>query len=1138
MNKHLIRVLQSSKKALLGINIPQKTHSRIFIVMRFSFLFFFISIWGATAASSYSQVTKLNLDINGTVLEALKAIEGQSEFTFVYKLNEVNLNEKVSIDLENKTIAEVLDVLLRNKSLGYKITDRHIVLFKKEEVKQQSQPTTIVTGTIVDDFGEPVIGANVLVKDQAGIGTTTDMNGKFSLDLKDIKSPVLVISFIGYTTQEVVVGNKTTLNITLKEDSKALEEVVVIGYGTNSKRNLTSAVSTVDAGKMKNVPVANITDALAGRAAGLIVTQAGGGLGKKSTVSIRGGGEPIVVIDGFVSKYEDFVNLNTDDIESLSVLKDAAAAAVYGARAGDGVLVVKTKGGLKGLRVDYSFNQSWSEPTYLEKKLDSYERATFDNTVRDLYGLERRWTDEELEKYRTGSDPYNYPNVDWQKVMLRNFAPESKHSLAVRGGSEFNKYYVSFQAYDQGSMYKGSAENYKRYNIRMNETSEFKDLGLTLNFGLDGYISNMKTPRSQYSTGYWATWSHIQNKSPMELAYNPDGQIYIGYDNPLAEISPESGYYKSDTKMITGIFNADWKVKGVEGLKLKVGGNYRFGMWDTKSWIKTAPQYDLEGNKGPDYPVSLQYANYNYRQWTMQYFADYSRSFLDETHNVSATIGYEQSYSFDRDFSALRKNYIFMIDQLKAGPSDSMENSGREFEAGRAGLVARASYNYKKKYYIEGSMRHDGSDLFPKDRRWGNFFAGSLAWAVSEESFFQPLKDRNILNFFKLRTSYGQTGLDSGVGPFSYLTSYGLNERGYVLDGKLVPTFSEGALISDDITWYTRNTFDIGFDFNSLGERLAGSFDYFYMKTTGYLTSPSNVNYADPLGLALPKVKSNGEHRRAGYEFNLSWKDHFGDFNYEVGANFTYFDQLVSSAWDEDLASQKNPYKRSVQQTGNWGNGYTNLGYYQNSDQTLNLPRRDGSSNLVAGDIIYKDMNGDGFIDDNDQWRIGKNSFPRGNYGIYANLSYKGFSANILFQGATSRDMYLDDVVRGQSTGGYTMVYPYQLDYWMPDNTDAKYPRIAMNSNVNGNNNYVTSDYWLVNGRYIRLKSLQFAYDFRTKLLKNVKWLYKCQLVLSGQNLFTISPATKYGFDPENGSTNNYDYPVQRVYAVSVNLGF
>ncbi len=1132
-------MFHGAKSSMNEENISPKTRNPILKITKLALLFLFVCIWEATASLSYSQVTKLNLEVNGTILQVLKSIENQSEFTFVYKLDEVNLDENVSVDMKNKSINEVLDALLRDKSLGYRITDRHIVLFKKEEVKQQAQQNnTVVTGTIVDDFGEPVIGANVLVKGETGVGTTTDMRGKFSLDLKDIKAPVLVISFIGYTTQEVVVGGKTTLNITLKEDSKALEEVVVIGYGTNSKRNLTSAVSTVDAEKIKNVPVPNITDALAGRAAGLIVTQAGGGLGKKSTVSIRGGGTPLVVIDGFVSPYEDFVNLNSDDIESMSVLKDAAAAAVYGARSGDGVLVVKTKGGLKGLRVDYSFNQSWSEPTYLEEKLNSFERASFDNTVRDMYGLERRWTDEELEKYRTGSDPYNYPNVDWQKVMLRNFAPESKHSLAVRGGSEFNKYYVSFQAYDQGSMYKGSAEDYKRYNLRMNETSEFKDMGLTLNFGLDGYIENMKTPRSQYSTGYWATWSHIQNKSPMELDRNKDGQIYIGYDNPLAEISSESGYYKSDVKMITGLFNAEWKVLGVEGLKLKVSGNYRFGMFDSKNWIKTAPQYDLEGNKGPDYPVSLSYNTGSYRQWTMQYFADYNRSFLDETHNVSATIGYEQNYSFYRGFNALRKNYIFMIDQLGAGPSDTMENGGSESEAGRAGLVARASYNYKKKYYIEGSMRHDGSDLFPKGSRWGNFYAGSLAWAVSEESFFQPLKDRNILNFFKLRASYGETGLDSGVGAFSYLTSYGLTERGYVIDGKIVPTFSEGALISDDITWYTRSTFDIGFDFNTLGERLAGSFDYFYMKTTGYLTSPSNVDYTDPLGLSLPKVKSNGEHRRAGYEFNLSWKDHFGDFNYEVGANFTYFDQLVSRAWEEDLASQKNPYKRSVQQTGYWGSGYTNLGYYKNSDQAMNMPRRDGSTNLVAGDIIYKDMNGDGIIDDNDQWRIGKNNFPRGNYGVYANLSYKGFSANILFQGATSRDMYLDDVVRGQSTGGYTMVYPYQLDYWMPDNTNAKYPRIAMNSNVNGNNNYVTSDYWLVNGRYIRLKSLQFAYDFRAKLLKNVKWLYKCQVVLSGQNLFTISPATKYGFDPENGSTNNYDYPVQRVYSVSLNLGF
>ena len=704
---------------------------------------------------------------------------------------------------------------------------------------------------------------------------------------------------------------------------------------------------------MKNVPVSNVTDALAGRAAGLIVTQAGGGIGKKSTISIRGGGQPLVVIDGFVSEYDDFVNLNSDDIESMSVLKDAAAAAVYGARAGDGVLVIKTKNGLKGLRVDYSFNQSWAEPTFLEKKLDSYQRALMDNTVRDLYNLEPRWTEEEVEKYRTGSDPYNYPNVDWQKLMLRNFTPDSRHSLAVRGGSDINKFYVSFQAYDQSSMYKADTEWFKRYNARINEVSDFKDLGLKLTFGVDAYINTQQSPRSTYSDGYGYTWGHIQNKSPMELAVNQNGQYYVGPDNPMVEVSPESGYSKWDYKMFMGLFNAEWSVKGVEGLKLKVGGNYRYFMSDSKLWNKTAPQYDLNGVKGPDATVSLTYNTGSARMWTTQYFADYNRSFLDETHNVSATLGFEQTYSFYRGFNALRKNYIFMIDQIGAGPSDSMENGGSESEFGRAGLVARASYNYKKKYFVEGSLRHDGSDLFPKDRRWGNFYAGSLAWAISEESFFQPLKDRNILNYFKVRATYGETGLDNGVGSFSYLTSYNLAERGYVLGGSIVPTFSEGNLISPDITWYTRSTFDIGFDFNSLGERLAGSFDYFYMKTTGYLTSPSNVNYTDPLGLSLPKVKSDGEHRRAGYEFALSWKDHVGDFNYEVGANFTYFDQLVSTAWDEDLASLKNPYKRLVQQKGFYTNGYTNLGYYQNSDQVLNSPRLESSSNLVAGDIQY-----------------------------------------------------------------------------------------------------------------------------------------------------------------------------------------
>jgi hypothetical protein len=361
-----------------------------------------------------------------------------------------------------------------------------------------------------------------------------------------------------------------------------------------------------------------------------------------------------------------------------------------------------------------------------------------------------------------------------------------------------------------------------------------------------------------------------------------------------------------------------------------------------------------------------------------------------------------------------------------------------------------------------------------------------------------------------------------------------------VIGGGIVPTFSEGSLISDAITWYSRNTFNVALDFNTLGERLGGTVEYFYMKTKGYLTSPSSVYYTDPLGVSLPNVKSDGEHRREGIEFNLSWKDRAGDLEYEVGGNFTYFDQLVAVAWEEDITSQKNPYRRAVQQQGYYGLGLHNLGYYANSDDVMYSPRRESSYDLMAGDIKYEDTNGDGRIDDSDQRRIGKNGFPRGNYGIFANLKYKGIFANILFQGATSRDRELGDIVRGNAAGGtyYTVYYPYQLDQWMPDNRDALYPRPSMSASVNGSNNYQTSDFWLVNGRYIRLKSLQVGYDFRAKLLRDVKWIYKMEVVLSGQNLFTLSPVTKYGMDPESGGMNNYDYPLERTWSVSVNVGF
>ena len=436
-------------------------------------------------------------------------------------------------------------------------------------------------------------------------------------------------------------------------------------------------------------------------------------------------------------------------------------------------------------------------------------------------------------------------------------------------------------------------------------------------------------------------------------------------------------------------------------------------------------------------------------------------------------------------------------------------------------------------------MRHDASDLFPKDRRWGTFFSGSFGWILSDEVFMKTLKERHIFDLLKLRGSYGEVGLDSGVGRFAYLPSYNLNNTSYVIDGKFYQGFSEGDIPSSDITWYTTKQTDIGFDFESLRNRLYGSFDYFFYKTTGYLTAPDplEVGYTAPLGKSLPKVLSNKEHRRAGYEVQLGWKDNIGELKYSVSVNTTFFDQLWANNPDESLENRKNPYLRTTQQVGYYGTGYRTLGYYQDANDVYNNPKRVNSHHLTGGDIKYEDFNGDGKIDGADFARIGKNGFPRANYGINLGVSYKAFSFNMLLQGATRFDIYLGSTILGQSANaGTTPFYEFQLDYWRPDNTGAKFPRLVSSHSVNGNNNVASSDHWLINGAYLRLKDFSISYDLKKAALKDYKWIYAMKLTLSGQNVFTISEATKYGMDPEIVNSDFFGYPNERMFSLGLNV--
>lgn len=998
------------------------------------------------------------------------------------------------------------------------------------------QQANIVKGTIVDLLGEPLIGVSILVEGSTA-GTITDIDGNFSLNAN--KGATLVISYIGYLTQKVKVGDGP-LKITMKEDTQQLDEVVVVGYGTTSKRKTTSAISSVKSEDILKAPTANVTQSLAGRAPGLIVTTSGGGLGSTSSISIRGGGTPLYVIDDIISEERDFQNLNPDDIDQMTILKDASATAVYGARAANGIIMVVTKQGQAGkMNVDYSFNYNLSQPSYLPKKLGSYEAANYVNLSRTYDGGSPTYSDEVLQKYKDGSDPYVYPNTDWQDLCLRNFAPEQRHNLSVSGGNETVKVYTGLGYYDQESIYRTNSNNMQRYNLRTNIVANFKEIGLKVTTGVEGYIWNLSEPYTHQGSGYYTTWSHIQNKRPMEVAYNEYGQIFSGTnDSPLIDISDDGGYFKQERSSVKANLGLEWQVPKVAGLKLKALGSYTIANDRNKSWQKTPYAYDLEGNPNTPGKPNLSKNTYYHRNFTTQFFADYNQTY-NSVHTVGATFGIEASGS-DYDNSSLsRQEFLLDVDQMNAGPVSSAKNGSSEGTSyRRAALIARLKYDYAAKYVAEVSMRYDGSDLFPKGNRWGTFFSGSLGWVISEEAFWETLRDKHIFDQFKIRGSYGEIGLDNNVSRYEYLPSYSLSERGGYIGGAFVPGFSEGGLVATDITWYTSKNMNIGFDFGSLNNRLSGSVDYFRMTTTGYLASPSNVGYTAPLGKDLPKVKSNGEQIRQGFEFVLQWKDQIGDLKYGVSANFTWYDQRWNINPNEAETSTKNPYTRNTQVGRYWGTGYTDAGYYKDFNDVMNSPKRQSSTNLVAGDLKYVDFNGDGIIDGNDQTRIGTGSSPSGNFGINVDLDYKGWFMNMLWQGATTYDIAMGDMLKGGNSQYLPIIYEFQEDFWMPDSRDSRYPRLHSSAGYNGSNNYVSSTFWLVDAKYIRLKNLSVGYDFKHKLLKKVGWMTKCRLSLAGYNLLTFSPAKKYGMDPEIGDGSLYTYPISRIYSISLNVGF
>lgn len=1000
----------------------------------------------------------------------------------------------------------------------------------RQEIRQSS---VRITGTVVDVQGEPIIGASVVEKGTSNNGVITDVDGNFVLNVSP--GSTLQISYVGYGTQEIVIGSQRSFNIVMKEDTELLDEVVVMAYNTTVKRKLTNAVTTVDTEQISDLAAySSVSQAIQGRAPGVYISNSTGMPGSTPSLKIRGNDAPLYVIDGIVQDAETFNRLNSQDIESISIMKDAASAAVYGAVAGNGVVVVKTKSGKIGkTRINYTFDQQINQPTNRKENISSYELATTANEINRMFGSPEPYDQTALDAYRTGSDPINYPNLDWWDIVMRKVATAQRHSLTIDGGSEATQYHMSLGYYNQGTLAKPvngqDVFNYKQYNVGINVNHTFENIGLKVGFDFKGSLNTSKGKNEGNIAGTAKTLANVR-------LYNAEGKYYA--NTPYLSVDPATGYTQKKNPIANVRLNLDWDVIGVKGLKATFVGNYRSRNSSEKQWNKAyVPSYYDDGTQfeATSDPSLMMRKDDGWR-YELNVGLRYNTT-IAQKHTLDIGAYYNQLEEYSEWISATRQNYLSSsVDQIFAGPTSSMSNDGGASEKGRLGFIGVLNYDFMGRYLLTANFRYDGSDNYAKGNRWGFFPSVSAGWVISDEKFMQNINDAIKMDLFKIRASWGKTGIDGER--FAYYANWSMGSVNFDVNGNRAPGVTIPGLISPDLSWYFTRSFNVGFDYAFLNNRLSGSVDYFVQNTEGYLINPTDI-YKTPLGTDLPKIMSNDKYRRAGAEFMVRWRDTAGKLNYEVGANLSFYDKLWVRK-TQDLTVAANPLTNKVGKTISDGTRtWITDGLYQTADDLLDNPHASWTSNLVTGDIKYVDVNGDGRIDTNATYSGDKvfnhrKSEPLMQYGIDFLLEYDGFFLSGLIQGAGSNWKFIGQ--NAMPMGVDRLRYSKELDYWTPTNTDARFPLLDPGTG-RANNSQRDVTYWMVNCAYVRLKNLQFGYDFKHKLLKNVPWIASAKLSLVGQNLLTFSDANFF-MDPEQGNTENSGYPITRTYSIVFSLGF
>ncbi|MDH5826271.1 SusC/RagA family TonB-linked outer membrane protein [Sphingobacterium faecium] len=1006
------------------------------------------------------------------------------------------------------------------------------------EKSKDSSTQQAVTGSIRDSEGKPMSGVTIFAKGRSAALGSSGADGRFSVMIES--GATLLFRFIGFNEQEIVVNSQRELQVTMIPSTENLEEVVVVGFGTQKKANLTGSVATVKGDDMIKRPVTNAAAMLQGQVPGLSIVQGSGEPGNEGiNIRMRGqgtfsgaGNNPLVLIDGVEGSLG---SLNPNDIENVSVLKDAASASIYGSRAANGVILVTTKSGSQGKTVvDYSNNLAIHTPTKLFDLItNSAEYMELWNEAKKNTGVSSGlYPQEAIDQYRNATDRVKYPNTDWLDTFF-NPAFVHQHNLGISGGSEKTQYNLSLGYVNQPGVFKGF--KYERFNTRLNLTSQVNKW-LKIGANLSAKQGNIQRPRGGGEDSFLSAMSQAPTYSPQL----PDGRyVFKAYDfevnnKNMQAIIDNEVFFKNRDYLLN--FQGWFDVNLAPGLNWYTKGALNIGLNNESDWRPTIPLYnfvtgDLVTNL--DVGASGLSKSRNENRYSNVYsYLKYDRSFND-SHNFGVQVGYSYEANEYQYISAYRQHYYSnILQELDAGGAAVQTNNGSANEWALQSLFGRLTYNYKNKYLVEGNFRYDGSSRFRSDLRWGVFPSFSGAWRVTEESFIKDNDHLKWLNDLKIRGSYGVLGnqnINLNNKPYPYQDLYNFTGDYSFNNAELSTGIAQGTLANRDITWEKTSIYDIGVDMRIFG-KLDLTFDWYRKDTRDILRS---IQLTDLVGLGAPPINS-GEVRNEGVELSLNYRNRinggfFEGMNYSIGGNIDRFKNKVTKYGSRDIGSW------TIKENGQpWDSFYLleTTGIFQTAEQVSTSPKQ-FNDNTLPGDLIYKDQNGDGIINNDDRILM-DGVFPSFQYAVNGSVSWKNFDLSFMFQGVEGRNLFLNNWGIVPFVQGSAPTTDWR-NRWTEDNPSTTMPRIYWGWDAPQKFSRPSS-YFLRDASYLRLKNLTIGYTIPAEKLSRIG-INSLRVFASGDNLLTW---TNYpGLDPERGGSGTFlTYPQNKIYSFGINVQF